>query len=202
MEQIRVVVNGIGAAGVSICKMLLGAGVMKLVPVDREGAIVRGETYTNPMWNWLTQQPQVEAKTGTLKDVIQGADVFIGVSRGGLLNEEDIKGMTQNSIVFARANLNPDPSLGFRCNLRRPAITLFFFQGCDHTICKRFVHTAINFGHRRTKCCCNFGNAQSFFEVKQNPGTFYARYSSVRSLLMRCSSSRSVSDNWGFAFLD
>lgn len=110
MEHIRVVVNGIGAAGVSICKMLLDAGVKTLVPVDREGAIVRGETYTNSMWNWLAQQPQVEAKAGNLKDVIQGADVFIGVSRGGLLNSEDVKGMTQNNIVFAMANPIPEIS--------------------------------------------------------------------------------------------
>ena len=82
MENIRVVVNGIGAAGVSICKMLLGAGVRHLVPVDRDGAIVRGGTYPHPMWQWLARQPQVE-HAGTLKELIAGADVFIGVSRRG-----------------------------------------------------------------------------------------------------------------------
>ncbi|MDF2960684.1 MAG: NAD-dependent malic enzyme, partial [Paenibacillus sp.] len=108
MEHIRVVVNGIGAAGVSICKMLLAAGVWRLVPVDREGAIVRGETYTNPMWNWLAQQQQIDTLPGTLQEVIQGADVFIGVSRGGLLNSNDVKSMAQNSIVFAMANPTPE----------------------------------------------------------------------------------------------
>jgi malate dehydrogenase (oxaloacetate-decarboxylating) len=109
MDQIRVVVNGIGAAGVSICKMLLAAGVKRLVPVDRDGAIVRGGTYANPMWNWLSQQPQVDSEAGTLKDVIQGADVFIGVSRGKILLGDDVKKMARNSIVFAMAN--PDPEI-------------------------------------------------------------------------------------------
>ncbi|WP_282940577.1 NAD-dependent malic enzyme [Paenibacillus sp. RC67] len=109
IDQIRVVVNGIGAAGVSICKMLLGSGVTRLVPVDREGAIVRGGTYSHhPMWQWLSEQPQVEATEGTLKDVLQGADVFIGVSRGGILNAQDIQTMASDSIVFAMANPKPE----------------------------------------------------------------------------------------------
>ncbi|RKN85540.1 NAD-dependent malic enzyme [Paenibacillus ginsengarvi] len=108
MEHIRVVVNGIGAAGVSICKMLLAAGVKRLVPVDRDGAIVRGGTYSNPMWNWLAEQPQVESEPGTLKEMIAGADVFIGVSRGGLLNAEDMQKMAPNNIVFAMANPTPE----------------------------------------------------------------------------------------------
>ena len=108
MDQIRVVVNGIGAAGVSICKMLLGSGVTRLVPVDREGAIVRGGAYDHPMWQWLAEQPQVEAKEGTLKDVLKGADVFIGVSRGGILGAQDIQTMASDSIVFAMANPKPE----------------------------------------------------------------------------------------------
>jgi malate dehydrogenase (oxaloacetate-decarboxylating) len=108
MDQVRVVVNGIGAAGVSICKMLLAAGVKRLVPVDREGAIVHGGSYEYPMWKWLAEQPQVEAQEGTLKDVILDADVFIGVSRGGVLNADDVRKMKSDSIVFAMANPNPE----------------------------------------------------------------------------------------------
>jgi malate dehydrogenase (oxaloacetate-decarboxylating) len=108
MENIRIVVNGIGAAGVSICKMLLAAGVTRLVPVDREGAIVRGGAYENPMWQWLADQPQVEERNGALRDVIQGADVFIGVSKGGLLNACDVQSMAPDRIVFAMANPNPE----------------------------------------------------------------------------------------------
>jgi malate dehydrogenase (oxaloacetate-decarboxylating) len=108
MEHVRIVVNGVGAAGVSICKMLLAAGVKSLVPVDREGAIIRGGEYKYPMWQWLAEQPQVESVTGSLKEVIKGADVFIGVSSGGILNSDDMKNMAANSIVFAMANPNPE----------------------------------------------------------------------------------------------
>lgn len=108
ISSIRVVVNGIGAAGVSICKMLLAAGVQHLVPVDREGAIVRGGGYAHPMWQWLAEQPQVEDKPGSLKEVIVGADVFIGVSRGGVLRGAEVATMAQERIVFAMANPTPE----------------------------------------------------------------------------------------------
>lgn len=108
IESIRVVVNGIGAAGVSICKMLLAAGVGRLVPVDRDGAIVRGGTYEQPMWQWLAQQPQVEDIPGTLDTVIAGADVFIGVSRAGLLKVHHVQSMAADPIVFALANPQPE----------------------------------------------------------------------------------------------
>ncbi|MGM1019187.1 MAG: NAD-dependent malic enzyme [Bacillota bacterium] len=108
IENVRIVVNGIGAAGVSICKMLLAAGVSQLVPVDRDGAIVRGGTYSHPMWQWLAEQPQVEPKPGTLKEVIRDADVFIGVSRRDLLNAQDVQRMAADSIIFAMANPHPE----------------------------------------------------------------------------------------------
>jgi malate dehydrogenase (oxaloacetate-decarboxylating) len=66
IENVRIVVNGIGAAGVAICKMLLNAGVKSLVPVDREGVIVRGGRYSHPMWQWLSEQPGVETQPGGL----------------------------------------------------------------------------------------------------------------------------------------
>lgn len=108
IDQVRIVVNGIGAAGVSICKMLISAGVTRIVPVDREGAIVSGREYAHLMWRWLAEQPQLESQEGFLSDVIQDADVFIGVSRGNLLNAADIQKMAPNSIVFAMANPNPE----------------------------------------------------------------------------------------------
>ncbi|KQL51288.1 malate dehydrogenase [Heyndrickxia shackletonii] len=110
MEDVRVVVNGIGAAGVAICKMLINAGVKRLVPVDRDGAIVNGGTYPYPMWQWLAEQDQVEKQEGTLKDVIKDADVFIGVSRGGILSAADVQKMAEDPIVFAMANPNPEIS--------------------------------------------------------------------------------------------
>lgn len=109
IDQIRVVVNGIGAAGMAICQMLLKAGVKRLVPVDREGAIVQGGHYSQPMWQWLAERMEVESKPGVLKEVIRDADVFIGVSRGGVLTADDVQQMAPDNIVFAMAN--PDPEI-------------------------------------------------------------------------------------------
>lgn len=109
MDRVRVVVNGIGAAGVSICKMLLAAGVGTLIPVDKDGAIVRGGHYPDhPMWSWLSEQSAVSDAPGSLREVIRGADVFIGVSRGNVLTAEDVANMAPDRIVFAMANPQPE----------------------------------------------------------------------------------------------
>jgi len=108
LEDVKIVVNGVGAAGSSICKMLLYAGAGHLVPVDRAGIIARGEQYEHPVWNWLANQPQVEANKGTLQDAIVDADIFIGVSKAGVLKVEDVKKMNKGNIVFAMANPNPE----------------------------------------------------------------------------------------------
>lgn len=108
IESVRVLVNGIGAAGVSICRMLLDAGVKRLVPIDRDGAIVRGGRYGNPMWQWLADRPEVEDAPGKLDDLIGGADVFIGVSRAGVLSAQAVQRMAPDRIVFAMANPNPE----------------------------------------------------------------------------------------------
>lgn len=110
MEEVRVVINGIGAAGASVCKMLLTAGVTRLVPIDRDGAIVGGGDYTHPMWQWLAGQSQVERQPGDLSSLIAGADVFIGVSRGGVLKAADVRSMAKDPIVFAMANPEPEIS--------------------------------------------------------------------------------------------
>ncbi len=111
--SIRVVVVGAGAAGVSCCKMLLAAGVKNLVAVDREGAITADRTYANEMWNWLAERTNPDRLTGGLSDVIEGADVFIGVSGPGVLKVEDLVRMAEDRIVFAMANPEPeiDPEL-------------------------------------------------------------------------------------------
>jgi malate dehydrogenase (oxaloacetate-decarboxylating) len=113
VNEIRAVVVGIGAAGVSCCKMLLAAGVKDLVAVDREGAIVQGRSYDNEMWNWLAERTNPNRLEGNLSDVIEGADVFIGVSGPGVLRVEDLKRMAEDRIVFAMANPEPeiDPEL-------------------------------------------------------------------------------------------
>lgn len=109
-EDVRVVVNGVGAAGGAVCKMLLAVGVRRLVPVDRDGAIVYGGRYTNPIWDWLSRQEQVETCHGSLKDVVEGADVFIGLSSAGVLDTSDVRRMARDPIVFALANPVPEIS--------------------------------------------------------------------------------------------
>ncbi|QQZ62492.1 NADP-dependent malic enzyme [Paenibacillus sonchi] len=110
IDHVRIVVNGVGAAGVSICRMLLAAGARHLVPVDQEGALIRGGNYTHPKWQWLAGQSGVEDQPGTLQEVIAGADVFIGVSRGGILQPQDVQRMAPLPIVFAMANPEPEIS--------------------------------------------------------------------------------------------
>jgi malate dehydrogenase (oxaloacetate-decarboxylating) len=108
--DIRVVVNGIGAAGTACCRMLLEAGVKRIIAVDQLGMLIPGEEYANREWNWLAQQPQLEGRQGGLSEAMEGADVFIGLSRAGLLSVEDLQKMASDAIVFAMANPEPEIS--------------------------------------------------------------------------------------------
>jgi malate dehydrogenase (oxaloacetate-decarboxylating) len=107
--DIKVVVCGIGAAGVACSRMLLAAGVTHLVGVDKDGAIHRGVQYDNQAWNEYAAITNPHNEQGGLSDVIEGADVFIGLSRPRLLNNADVRKMKPDPIVFAMAN--PDPEI-------------------------------------------------------------------------------------------
>ncbi|WP_239617595.1 NAD-dependent malic enzyme [Cohnella mopanensis] len=107
--DIKVVVCGIGAAGVACSRMLLAAGVTHLVGVDKDGAIHRGAHYDNPAWNEYAALTNPHNEQGRLSEVIEGADVFIGLSRPRLLHNEDVRRMKPDPIVFAMAN--PDPEI-------------------------------------------------------------------------------------------
>ncbi|MFD2170748.1 NAD-dependent malic enzyme [Tumebacillus lipolyticus] len=108
LEDLKVVVTGIGAAGIACTKMVLLAGCKNVIGVDRMGVISRKQTYDNPMWQWYADNTNPENLEGTLSDVIQGADVFIGVSGPGVLTIEHLKSMAKDPIVFAMANPNPE----------------------------------------------------------------------------------------------
>ncbi len=108
LHSIRVVVCGIGAAGIACTRILLSAGVKNIVGVDREGAITSKRRYENPMWNWFAAHTNPDQVSGPLSEVIAGADVFIGVSAGGVLTREDVLKMNENPIVFAMANPTPE----------------------------------------------------------------------------------------------
>ncbi|SDD33393.1 malate dehydrogenase (oxaloacetate-decarboxylating) [Paenibacillus sp. UNCCL117] len=114
MSDIKVVVNGIGAAGIACSKMLLAAGVRNLIGVDRDGAIHREAHYNNnPHWTEFARMTNPNLETGSLSEVIRNADVFIGVSAPNILKVEDVRSMAKDPIVFAMANPIPeiDPEL-------------------------------------------------------------------------------------------
>jgi malate dehydrogenase (oxaloacetate-decarboxylating) len=108
IDQIKVVVCGIGAAGIACTKILISAGVGHIIGVDCEGIIHRNFEYPNPMKNWYARNTNPNAVTGNLKDALQDADVFIGVSAGGLLERSDVLRMADQPIIFAMANPTPE----------------------------------------------------------------------------------------------
>lgn len=108
LDECKVVITGIGAAGIACTKMLLSAGVTNVIGVDRQGAIVRSETYSNAAWEWYANNTNPGALAGTLSDVIADADIFIGLSGPGVLKVEDVKRMAKDPIVFAMANPTPE----------------------------------------------------------------------------------------------
>lgn len=105
---LRVVMAGAGAAGVAICKILQNAGATDITLCDRKGAIHKGRTDLNDSKIWLAKNTNPHQRSGTLKEVMKGADVFIGVSGPGLIHAEDIDNMAARPLVFAMANPTPE----------------------------------------------------------------------------------------------
>lgn len=108
MEDLYIVVNGGGAAGGAITRMLLGLGVKDIVMCDSKGIIYKGSPTNNWMKEELAQLTNKENKKGTLRDAMVGADVFIGVSTGNVVDAEMVKSMNKDSIIFAMANPTPE----------------------------------------------------------------------------------------------
>ena len=108
LEDMTIVLNGSGAAGTATIKMLLAAGVRDVIAVDRDGAIASDQKYDKPHWTWLANNTNRQKKHGLLRDVLKGADAFIGVSAPNILVGEDIKHMARDPIVFAMANPSPE----------------------------------------------------------------------------------------------
>ena len=109
MEELKVVVCGVGAAGVACAKILLAAGVKNIVGCDRYGVVYRGRGDADTSRGWFADNTNPENIRGTLADAIRGADVFIGVSAPDVLTVEHIESMADEPIVFAMAN--PDPEI-------------------------------------------------------------------------------------------
>ena len=107
-EDVKIVTSGAGAAAISIVKLLLSAGFKNVIMTDRTGAIYAGREGLNWIKEEMAQVTNLEKKSGSLADVIVGADVFIGVSAPGTLTTEMVKTMNKDAIVFACANPTPE----------------------------------------------------------------------------------------------
>ena len=113
--EVKLVMSGAGAAGTAVLKLLFAAGVKHATIADQRGVVVKGREDIEPgsTLEWVAEHTNADRFSGTLKEAIVGADGFIGVSAGNLLDEQDIAKMAPGAIVFALANPNPEiePSL-------------------------------------------------------------------------------------------
>ncbi len=107
-KDIKVVINGAGSAGISICKLLLQYGIGDAVLVDRQGALCPGEEWMNPAQAAMAEITNKDKQTGPLTEIIKGKDVFIGVSAPNLVTAEMVGTMAKDPIVFAMANPTPE----------------------------------------------------------------------------------------------
>lgn len=109
MEDIKVIVNGVGAAGVACSKIVMAAGVKNIIGCDQTGALYEGRT-ENMNWvkDWYARNTNPHKEKGTIHDVIKSADVFFGLSAPGVIDEKDLKNMAKDPIVFAMANPIPE----------------------------------------------------------------------------------------------
>ena len=108
-EDVRIVMNGAGAAAISICRLLLKAGFKDVTLCDRKGAIYEGRTEgMNPVKEEMSKLTNLQKKQGSLAEMLVGADVFIGVSAPGAVTTEMVKTMNKDAVVFACANPTPE----------------------------------------------------------------------------------------------
>ncbi|WP_276717591.1 NAD(P)-dependent malic enzyme [Caloranaerobacter azorensis] len=108
IEDVTIVVNGPGAAGTAIVKMLINLGAKDIIVCDRDGIIYEGKEKLEGHKKELSKITNRNKKQGTLKDAMEGADVFIGVSAANVVSEDMIKSMNKDAIVFAMANPIPE----------------------------------------------------------------------------------------------
>ena len=108
-EEVHVVMNGAGAAAISIARLLLKAGIKNITLCDRKGAIYEGRPEgMNPVKDEMSKVTNLEHKAGSLADMLKGADVFIGVSAPGAVTVDMVKTMAKDAIIFACANPPPE----------------------------------------------------------------------------------------------
>lgn len=108
LDGIRVVLNGAGAAGISIAKLMLRLGVEDIVICDRKGAIHAGRSGLNSEKEAIAEVTNLSKRAGSLADMLEGADAFIGVSAPGVVTQDMVRSMNDDPIVFAMANPIPE----------------------------------------------------------------------------------------------
>ncbi len=108
IDQVKVVINGAGSAGIAIGKHLMNIGVKNITFCDRFGIISKGDINNNPAQEEIANITNFENQKGSLKDALVGADVFIGVSAPNLVNEDMVKSMANDAILFPMANPTPE----------------------------------------------------------------------------------------------
>lgn len=107
-EDVNIVINGAGSAGISICKLLLQIGIGNIVLVDKNGALAKGEEWMNPAQAAMAEITNKDQQHGSLAEIMKGKDAFIGVSAPGVVTAEMVAGMAKDPIVFAMANPVPE----------------------------------------------------------------------------------------------
>lgn len=107
-SEIKVVISGAGAAGTATAMLLLDEGVRDIIVTDTAGIIYKGREGMNPYKKELAELTNKNGMSGTLADAMKGADVFIGLSVGGIVSEEMVRSMADDSIVFPLANPTPE----------------------------------------------------------------------------------------------
>ena len=108
IEEIEVVVNGSGASGIAVTKLLMAMGLKKVILCDTKGAIYQGRDHLNSEKAEMANISNLHMKKGLLKDVIVGADVFIGLSAPKMVTKEMVESMANDPIIFAMANPTPE----------------------------------------------------------------------------------------------
>ena len=108
IDVAKVVINGAGSAGISICKLLLSYGIKNIVLCDKQGALAEGLDWMNPPQAAMAKVTNRGMEQGTLVEIVKGKDVFIGVSGPKMLNAEMVRTMNKDAIIFAMANPTPE----------------------------------------------------------------------------------------------
>jgi malate dehydrogenase (oxaloacetate-decarboxylating) len=108
IKDVKIIINGAGSAGIAICKLLLKAGAENVIMCDKQGALYDGGNCLFESHRQIAKYTNKNKESGSLKEVLAGADVFIGVSGPNMINAEDVKTMNSDAIIFAMANPTPE----------------------------------------------------------------------------------------------